>query len=489
MNLGSSDRKFFSLVSRAIFANPFSDERIALDLEIAEIQSPVGRFERVDRVIETVNQRIQSLEDRRDFKFIDLPDDDRLLMEQAYLFQFFHRYIKEFDRLILDQIKAGERPIKVRFAPEGLATLTHKGFTAEAANRYFALSYQLRRAFFFIDHSLVGRSVCMKELRRNLWDNVFTCDIGLYYKYLWNRMEDFSTLILGETGSGKGTAAGAIGRSGYIPFDPQQQTFTESFARSFTQLNLSQFPESLIESELFGHKKGSFTGAVDDYRGILDHCSPHGAIFLDEIGEISIPVQIKLLQVLQERTFSPVGSHDTRRFQGRVIAATNRPLGRMRSSGTFRDDFFYRLCSDIITVPPLSQRIAQDRAELEDLTDHTVARMVGQSSPELNSLVLESIDRNLGAHYPWPGNVRELEQCIRRILIKKNYAGDPVAPPDNFQDEFNAGTLDARTLMAGYCFRLFKKLGTYENVARQTGLDRRTVKKHIETWIADHQNM
>jgi transcriptional regulator with PAS, ATPase and Fis domain len=108
----------------------------------------------------------------------------------------------------------------------------------------------------------------------------------------------------------------------------------------------------VIESELFGHKKGAFTGAVDDYQGTFDRCSPSGGIFLDEIGEVAIPIQIKLLQVLQEREFSPVGSHEKRRFEGRVIAATNRSVHRLRKNGQMREDFFYRLCSDMITVPP-----------------------------------------------------------------------------------------------------------------------------------------
>src|SRR5213078_1832008 len=134
-------------------------------------------------------------------------------------------------------------------------------------------------------------------------------------------------------------------------------SFAESFTRTFISLNLSQFPEALIESELFGHKKGAFTGAIEAHEGVFARCSPHGAIFLDELGEVSIPTQIKLLQVLQERTFSPVGSREKLRFCGRVIAATNSELDELRRQKVFRDDFYYRLCSDILTVPSLRQRI------------------------------------------------------------------------------------------------------------------------------------
>ncbi len=134
----------------------------------------------------------------------------------------------------------------------------------------------------------------MRNLRLHLWNNVFTHDIRWYEQYLWNRMEDFSTLLLGETGTGKGTAAAAIGRSGFIPYDEKKGCFTESFTRNFIAINLSQFAESLIESELFGHKKGAFTGAVEHHDGVFTRCTPYGSIFLDEVGDISVPIQVKL---------------------------------------------------------------------------------------------------------------------------------------------------------------------------------------------------
>ncbi len=264
------------------------------------------------------------------------------------------------------------------FAWAALAELQRRGFSAAAAGRYLALCFQLRRAFYFIHEALLGESPCMGRLRRELWNNVFTCDLGLYSRWLWRRMEDFSTLLLGETGTGKGTAAAAIGRSGFIPFDSRRGAFVESFTRSFTALNLSQFAEGLIESELFGHRKGAFTGAAEDHRGALAMCSQHGAVFLDEIGEVPATIQIKLLQVLQERAFTPVGSHARERFAGRIIAATNRPLPELLAGGRFRADFYYRLCSDTIVVPPLRQRLAEEPRELATLVAATVARLLGQ---------------------------------------------------------------------------------------------------------------
>jgi DNA-binding NtrC family response regulator len=129
--------------------------------------------------------------------------------------------------------------------------LKRRGFSADEATRFFAIFFQIRRAAHFIEQGLIGRSACMKEFRRRLWQNVFTHDIRTYERGLWNRMEDFSTLLLGETGTGKGAAAAAIGRSAFIPFDTRKGTFAESFTRGFVGVNLSQFPETLIESELF----------------------------------------------------------------------------------------------------------------------------------------------------------------------------------------------------------------------------------------------
>jgi DNA-binding NtrC family response regulator len=292
-------------------------------------------------------------------------------------------------------------------------------------------------------------------------------------------MEDFSTLILGETGTGKGQVAAAIGRSGFIPYLPEEQRFAVNFADTFIAINLSQFPESIIESELFGHRKGAFTGAIDHHEGVFERCSAHGALFLDEIGEVSVPVQIKLLQVLQERTFTPVGGRENKRFSGRVIAATNQPLERLRSEGRFREDFFYRLCSDVIRMPTLRERIAESSAELPELVRLLVERISGSS--QLVDKVLENLPRD----YPWPGNVRELEQAVRRILLTGRYVPEiaAVAADEDalFVEKLRAGELTAAELLARYSAMLHRRLGTYAEVAKRTGLDPRTTRKHVES--------
>lgn len=481
--LSSSDREFLTMVAQAAFANPFSDERTEIDRRIANLPGDVPENQLLPATITRVRSFLDSRGDPARLHLQHVSIDDRGPLMVAHLFDIFHLFSGKFDDLIRQQIREVEEPVDVPFADEVLRSLKGRGFSQQEASQYFAIFYQLRRAYYFIDVALCGRSPSMKRLRRTLWNNVFTSDIRLYEQLLWNRMEDFSTLLLGETGTGKGTAASAIGRSGFIPFDERKRAFSESFMRSFLAINLSQYPEGLIESELFGHRKGAFTGAVEAHEGVFQRCSPHGAIFLDEIGDVSTPVQIKLLQVLQERVFLPVGSHKRQRFNGRVIAATNRSMAELREKQLLRDDFYYRLCSDIITVPTLRQRLAESPGELDELLAVTVERIVGSPSQELVGRVRQIIERDLGTDYAWPGNVRELEQCVRRTLLTNEYQGNHPSAVNDLQGEIahriDQGDYQARDLLCDYCRLLYRRHGTYEEVARRTDLDRRTVKKYV----------
>ncbi|MFC1494174.1 sigma 54-interacting transcriptional regulator [Thermodesulfobacteriota bacterium] len=482
--LSKEDRDFFKLVSRAALSNPFSDERTELDIRIAECPPDISLDERLGCVLEKVKERVGRLE--KDGKAdIDLyRDEDKVMMQLAFIFEIFFLFTKNFDELIANQIKNDETPCHVLFGRDAISMFLKRGFNIKEACRYFAVIYQLKRAYYFIDKALIGQSPCMEDLRRHLWNNVFTYDIQLYERYLINRMEDFSTLILGDTGTGKGTAAAAIGRSGFIPYIPDKIIFQESFMSNFISINLSQYSESLIESELFGHKKGAFTGAIKQHMGIFSRCSPFGSILLDEIGDVSLPVQLKLLQLLQERTFSPVGSHETLRFNGRVIASTNKSLEELRDNGLFRNDFYYRLCSDCIVVPSLYERIQQNPNELRLILSNIIERLTGEESSELIALIAEVIEGKLGNQYPWPGNVRELEQAARRILLTREYNGDKVFPDKSIREGLisgiNSGSLDSQELISGYCSLLYERFGTYEEVSRRMKLDRRTVKRYID---------
>jgi DNA-binding NtrC family response regulator len=484
VSLSPGERDFLGRLARVIFSNPFTMETDDLRALVGRTRRPPGDHP-LASIAPVLEQRLKSLEGRGGSSLAAIAPEDRRLVEYAFLFHAYDRFLDPFDRLIQAQIGKGDQPADAAFTADLLALLHARGFTEEDAARLVALFYQIRRAYHFIARALVGDSPSMKGLRRALWDTVFTADILAYRDHLWNRMEDFSTLLLGETGTGKGSAAAAIGRSGLIPFEPRARRFASSFTSTFIAINLSQFPETLIESELFGHRKGAFTGAVEDHQGIFERCSPHGSLFLDEIGDLSAPIQLKLLNVIQERTFSPVGSRRQVRFEGRLIGATNRPLDLLRREGRFRDDFFYRLSSDVIEVPPLRRRLREHPGELDQLVDLLLARMTGHPSSELSSRVLRTLRGSLPEDYAWPGNVRELEQALRRILLKGSceFPAGGASRDGSADDEWLAdareGKLTAGELMQRYCRMLHARHGTYEAVAARTGLDRRTVRKHV----------
>ena len=482
--LTASEREFLARLSEFVFSNSYDEPRVDLLRGLMPDHSAPMRPEDHRRLSEVVTRRLTRLDAAGPATVDQFPPEDRPLVEIGFLYPTYHRYLEDLDRLIERQLRS-EAPLEVSFARDLYTDLAQRGFGEGATGRYFGFFFQLRRAFYFIERSLPGQSPSMRRLRRDLWNSTFTHDMRSFGQQLWNRMEDFSTLLLGETGTGKGSAASAIGRSSFIPFAPTRRTFVENFATSFIALNLSQFPETLIESELFGHRKGSFTGAINDYAGVFARCSEHGGLFLDEIGEIGVPIQIKLLQVLQERTFTSLGSHEVKRFKGRVIAATNQSLDQLRSQGRFRADLFYRLCSDIIVVPPLRVRLEEAPGELEELVAVLVARMTGEPNAALSDRLLSALRRDLPAGYPWPGNVRELEQAVRRIVLTGTYRGDrretdrPASPDDAFLDAIRSGALTADELVAGYCALLHRRHPTYVEVAERTGLDRRTVRKHL----------
>lgn len=476
MALSSSQREMLQRFSRATFANPFGDERWELDGAIAGKSPSTSNI--VEHVVAKLESTLASLESRN---LQDYEGEDVELVEHALLFEAFHRFAPPFDVFIRQQAKS-DKPLAFPLGAEVGSFLVERGFPEARVGRALELFYQLRRSYFFIASGLVGRSPCMRALRETLWNQVFTRDVRRYERHLWNRMEDFSTLILGATGTGKGAAASAIGRSGFIAFKDDQ--FEASFMQTFLPVNLSEMPGTLLESALFGHEKGAFTGAIAKHDGVFARSLPHGSIFLDEIGEVSVPAQIKLLRVLQERAFTPLGSERTLRFDGRVIAATHRSLDTLRAEGRFRNDFYYRLCSDMVNVPSLRERLDEEPAELNDLLEVVVERIVGSADKELLALTQKSIARDIPSGYAWPGNVRELEQCVRRVLLTGRCGPDTSAPSktghaDPFWLKADEGDLDAKQLLAGYCALLHQRHGTYEKVAQITGLDRRTVRKHV----------
>ena len=173
-------------------------------------------------------------------------------------------------------------------------------------------------------------------------------------------------------------------------------------------MNCGAFTETLLESELFGYVKGSFTGATANRKGLFD-AADQGTIFLDEIGEMSPAMQVKLLRVLQERKVRPVGAHEETEIDTRVIAATNRDLSAMVKDGTFREDLFYRVSVIPMELPPLHER----GADIAELTEHFIKKYCAQTG---RSISISPQALRLLEAYSWPGNVRELEHTIERAV-------------------------------------------------------------------------
>src|SRR6266853_3493198 len=220
-----------------------------------------------------------------------------------------------------------------------------------------------------------------------------------------------TVLITGESGTGKELVARAI-----HDLSPRAQ-------KPFVSVNCGAFTETLLESELFGYTKGSFTGATSNRKGLFE-AAEQGTIFLDEIGETSPAMQVKLLRVLQERKVRPVGAHEETEVNTRVIAATNRDLSSLVKDGAFRDDLFYRVSVILMVLPPLRDRGA-DIAELAEHFIQKYCQMTGRP------LALSPQALRLLENYYWPGNVRELEHSIERaVALEKTDTIQPERLPD-----------------------------------------------------------
>jgi two-component system response regulator HydG len=218
-----------------------------------------------------------------------------------------------------------------------------------------------------------------------------------------------TVLLLGESGTGKEIIANAIHQN-----SPRRE-------RPYVKVNCAALPETLLESELFGHEKGAFTGAIDKKKGRFE-LADGGTIFLDEIGEMSLPTQTKILRVLQEREFESVGGTKTIKVDVRIIAATNKDLEEEVRKGRFREDLYYRINVVPITIPPLRER----REDIPLLAGHFL-----QIYGEKNRKVIRGFEPGVMdafIHYSWPGNVREIENIVERTVIMSR--GDTIRLAD-----------------------------------------------------------
>ncbi len=243
------------------------------------------------------------------------------------------------------------------------------------------LKEEFHRIFAF--RGIIGKSKAMQQV------------FQLMGKVLNN---DTTLLITGETGTGKELIARAIHYNGLRSKKP------------FVPVNCGAIPESLIESELFGHKKGAFTGAISDKKGLVEMANG-GTLFLDEVGELPLPLQVKLLRFLQDHEFTPVGDVRPRKADVRIIAATNRDLRQEIREGRFRQDLFYRLNVINLHLPPLRER----KKDIPLLVKHFVDVYQKKLHKQIVSVTPEAMKQL--EQYPWPGNVRELENTIERAVV------------------------------------------------------------------------
>lgn len=502
--LHPAQRQTIEAASRLAYCNPFLPERVeleraALGPEFVEgepvwsyrVDQP-GPRENVWRIYRKLEPLLEDAR-RRLHGGGAASDRELALYEDAVLYFLYTRYYASFFEAGFGKT-AGDSG-RWRFYGNFSADWTHflgvagVSFpTGHDPRHTFACFRQIQRAFDIVFRDIIGGSMPAARLRASIWQSIFTHDMRRYRRTLYARMGEFATLITGPSGTGKELAARAIADSRYAPFDERRLAFANDGDGSFFPINISALSPTLVESELFGHRRGAFTGAVADRRGWLETCPEFGSVFLDELGDLDPGIQVKLLRVIETRTFHPVGDTAGRQFQGKLITATNRDLPSLMQRGQFREDLYYRLCSDQVTTPALAEQIADAPGVLRELAAYMSRRIAGPEGEDLAAEVMTWIEQNLGSAYDWPGNYRELEQCVKNVLIRRNYRPARAASPDaaeEFAAEAKRGSLTADELLTRYVTICYHRAGSYEETARRLGLDRRTVKAKVDERLLD----
>jgi len=498
MLIRAEHRPFLESVSRLGYANPFLPERVEIEREAlgaefvegepvwsysAERSGPRANVWRIVAKLEPLVEQMRvalrggASPSRRDLE----------LYEDASMHMLYQRYYRRFYEAGFGEDQAN--PARWRFYTEFLAdwkqSFAIEGVTlpnVAVARHTFAWFRQIQRAFDITFRDIIGSSLPAARLRASVWQSIFTHDMRRYHRSLYARMGEFATLITGPSGTGKELVARAIAQSRYVPFDDRRLAFADS-EPAFLPINISALSPTLVESELFGHRRGAFTGAAADRTGYLETCPELGSVFLDELGDMDPSIQVKLLRVIETRTFHPVGDTAARQFRGKLIAATHRDLSRAMAKGQFREDLYYRLCSDQISTPSLAEQLAASPGVLRELVYYMARRVAGDDGDSLAEEVLPWIAQNLGPAYGWPGNYRELEQCVKNMLIRRNYrpaAADGDDAIEEFAQRVRDGHMTADELLSGYVTLVYSRTGSYEETSRRIGLDRRTVKAKVD---------
>ena len=257
-----------------------------------------------------------------------------------------------------------------------------------------------------IESRLLGNSVAMRDIRRLILDVA---------------NEPADVLIYGDTGTGKEMVARCL------------HDFSHRRKHNFVAVNCGAIPESIFESEVFGHEPGAFTGAAKRQVGKIEHAD-HGTFFLDEIESLPLSLQVKLLRVLQERAVRPVGSDQTRPIDVRLLSATHRDLDVAMAEGQFREDLYYRLNVVTLTLPPLAER----REDIALLANHFLHKLAGKYQKPLNGFAPDALTALVSA--PWPGNVRQLVNVVEQVCA---LATAPLVPLSLVQRALRVPSLEA----------------------------------------------
>lgn len=508
-----SEIAFVRAVSQLNYTNPFLEERFelertALGHEFVSEAQPYWSFtsgqrrQRRTNLVKLLDRAKVVAESLRE-KLVggaSSSDDQLLLYDELALYILFYEQFEEWGnrRTPISGDEGADQKAWAHYSARfdyWLKLPLVQLPSVREKNHLFSLYRQIYRAFFSIYDCVIGQSKPAAKLRSKIWQSIFTHDLRRYRRSFFRTLPQVTTLVTGPSGSGKELVARAIGLSRYIPFDPRQGKFAADPIDSYFAINISAFSKNLVESELFGHAKGAFTDAAASRAGWLEACGEHGSILLDEIGELEPTTQVKLLRVLQNRQYQRLGETKLRDFQGKIIAATNRDLQREIQQGTFREDLYYRLCSDVIETPSLSVQVQDNHDVLSDLVEHLAQRIAPEEQETLAAEVMLWLRNSLPENYPWPGNIRELEQYIRNIMIHGQYVPSSVfsqscssrLPPrsekSNSQaiaDQMQTLSLTAEELLQCYCKLAYQQTKSFEKAAKRLQLDRRTVRAKVE---------
>ena len=496
-----AERIFAELVVLLLTTNPFLPARVDLErailgaayVEAGRVWNFRANVTAAHENVRRIGLRVRDLLDRLHQRFdagVVVSDADRALYADFALYFLYDSYDVRFQPLILG------RTTHVDFYDAFLRDHTAivgrlgRGAPFPAAAHLFACFYQLRRAFHFIYTNLLGGSLPAARLRAATWRAIVSRDLRVYVETFYRTQDAISLLITGPTGSGKELVAETVGCSRYLPFDTKSHSFPCAHDAHYHAFNLSEAAASVFESELFGHRRGAYTGAVDDSPGLFALTRPGGTLFLDEVGELHRDIQTKLLRVVQTRKFRPVGGVEFQVLAGKLVTATHRDLQARIQSGDFREDLYYRICGDRVVTPSLRAQLDDAPEERRHLVSIIATRLLG---PTRGEALADELDEKLPAGYPWPGNMRELEHRVGLLLMQggehpeEGEGGDPQghqdhgeADEEDFGRAFVEGNMEAEEAARRYATIVFADARSYAETARRLGVDRRTVAAMID---------